>query len=515
MKRLLSICLATLLALGLSVVALLAQPAMADPGDIYVPGDYPAIQQGINAATSGDTVHVAAGTYYEHITIDKPLILLGEDRETTIIDGGGTGNVVYVTADHVEISGFTVQNSGSAHFQFHYWWRGESGIFLGESSYSKITDCDVRNGGHGISLQYHSDYNLVENCNAYSNTWNGIFLGLWSSHSVIINCNVWNNNSEGIGLWDWGENNTISNCNAYSNTVNGIGIHWHPNTVVENCNAWNNGYAGIGFDSTMYCKVENANSYSNYIGVLIYTWGSTRYNTITGCDIYSNTYGILVYDPAGHPYGGNNMIYHNNVIDNTYQAKDGNSYPNTWDDGYPSGGNYWSDYVGVDLYSGPNQDEPGKDGIGDEPYNVVGLAGSQDRYPFMRESGWAIIQVEVDIQPGSDPNSINPDRKGVIPVAVLTTNTAVGESVTFDATTVDAETVHFGPDGAQAVHWGLEDVDSDGDIDMVLHFKTQETGIQAGDTEATLTGRTLEEYGAQDITGTDSVRTVPPKGKGK
>jgi len=126
-----------------------------------------------------------------------------------------------------------------------------------------------------------------------------------------------------------------------------------------------------------------------------------------------------------------------------------------------------------------------------------------------------VIEVEIDIKPRSDPNSINPDSKGVIPVAVLTTNTAVGESVTFDATTVDAETVHFGPDGAQAVHWGLEDVDSDGDIDMVLHFKTQETGIQAGDTEATLTGKTLEEYGAQDITGTDSVRTVPPKGKGK
>ena len=357
--------------------------------DIDADTDFATIQVAIDASSSGDTIMVAAGTYYEHVTIDKSLTLQGEDRETTIIDGGGTGNVVYVTADHVEISGFTVQNSGSAHFQFHYWGRGESGIFLGESSYSKITDCDVRNGGHGISLQYHSDYNLVENCNAYSNTWNGIMLGLWSSHSVIINCNMWNNNGEGIGLWDWGRNNTISNCNAYSNTGNGIGIHWHRNTVVENCNAWNNGYAGIGFDSTMYCKVENANSCSNDIGVLIYTWGSTRYNTITGCDIYSNTYGILVYDPAGHPYGGNNMIYHNNVIDNTYQAKDGNSYPNTWDDGYPSGGNYWSDYIGVDNFSGPGQNLPGSDEIGDTPYV---FDGNQDNYPLMEVQNYMVAQ---------------------------------------------------------------------------------------------------------------------------
>jgi hypothetical protein len=54
---------------------------------------------------------------------------------------------------------------------------------------------------------------------------------------------------------------------------------------------------------------------------------------------------------------------------------------NVWDDGYPSGGNYWSDYKGIDVKSGPNQDQPRSDGIGDTPYVID--ANNQDRYPLM------------------------------------------------------------------------------------------------------------------------------------
>ncbi|MFB0504195.1 MAG: hypothetical protein ACETWE_10210 [Candidatus Bathyarchaeia archaeon] len=109
--------------------------------------------------------------------------------------------------------------------------------------------------------------------------------------------------------------------------------------------------------------------------------------------------------------------------------------------------------------------------------------------------------VLIDIKPGSYPNSINPGSKGRIPVAILTNET-------FDATTVDPATVRFGPAGAKAVHSAIEDVDHDGDLDVILHFKTQETGIKPGDTEATLTGKT---YDGISIKGTDTIRTVPPE----
>jgi len=113
--------------------------------------------------------------------------------------------------------------------------------------------------------------------------------------------------------------------------------------------------------------------------------------------------------------------------------------------------------------------------------------------------------VLIDIKPGSYPNSINPGSQGRIPVAVLTNET-------FDATTVDPTTVKFGPKNATAVHSAIEDVDHDGELDMILHFKTQETGIEPGDTEATLTGKT---YGGISIKGTDTIRTVPPEWAGK
>ena len=115
------------------------------------------------------------------------------------------------------------------------------------------------------------------------------------------------------------------------------------------------------------------------------------------------------------------------------------------------------------------------------------------------------LNIEIDIKPGSEPNSINPDSKGVIPVAILTTGD-------FDAASVNVTTVLFGKEGNEAapVHYALEDVDNDGDTDMILHFRTQETGIGEGDTEATLTGQTLDD---KNFKGTDSVRIVPPKGK--
>jgi hypothetical protein len=108
-----------------------------------------------------------------------------------------------------------------------------------------------------------------------------------------------------------------------------------------------------------------------------------------------------------------------------------------------------------------------------------------------------VVEVEIDIKPGSDPNSINLGSKGVVPVAVLTTDD-------FDASTVDPDTVLFA--GAQPVRWTLEDVDGDGDLDLLFHFKTQELDLDEDSTEATLTGETSDEM---QIEGTDMVNIVP------
>jgi hypothetical protein len=80
-------------------------------------------------------------------------------------------------------------------------------------------------------------------------------------------------------------------------------------------------------------------------------------------------------------FSHDNKIYHNNFVDNTNQIYILDPKGNTWNNGYPSGGNYWSDYTDVDCFSGPGQDTPGGDGIWDHPYVID--ADNVDYYPLM------------------------------------------------------------------------------------------------------------------------------------
>ena len=106
-----------------------------------------------------------------------------------------------------------------------------------------------------------------------------------------------------------------------------------------------------------------------------------------------------------------------------------------------------------------------------------------------------VTSVWVDIKPGSCPNSINPNSKGVVPVAIYTTG--------FDATTVDPETVEFA--GASPLRWAIEDVDGRWGDDIIFHFKTQELDLM-GSGMYTLTGET---YGGEPISGSGWVNIVP------
>ncbi len=106
--------------------------------------------------------------------------------------------------------------------------------------------------------------------------------------------------------------------------------------------------------------------------------------------------------------------------------------------------------------------------------------------------------VVIDIKPGRFPNKINPRKHGLIPVAILTTTT-------FNAKAVDPDSVRFGPNLAAPVHSALKDVNRDGALDLILYFRTQDTGIACGDTTASLTGQTTS---GEAIEGSDSVKTV-------
>jgi hypothetical protein len=108
--------------------------------------------------------------------------------------------------------------------------------------------------------------------------------------------------------------------------------------------------------------------------------------------------------------------------------------------------------------------------------------------------------VAIDIAPDEFPNLIHPDSQEVISVAILTTDS-------FDASAVDPVSIRFGPHEAMEIHGQghLEDIDGDGDDDLVLHFNTQDTGIQCGHTSASLTGETID---GDAIQGSDAIITV-------
>ncbi len=126
-----------------------------------------------------------------------------------------------------------------------------------------------------------------------------------------------------------------------------------------------------------------SNNASSNNGSGVYISDSSNNNTLSNSIASNNDYSIFLWLS-----NNNNRIYHNNFINNTNQAYDDFGGTNSWDNGYPSGGNFWSNYTGTDNFSGSAHSQPGSDGIGDTPYSISGGAGAQDRYPFMKQNGW-------------------------------------------------------------------------------------------------------------------------------
>jgi hypothetical protein len=146
-------------------------------------------------------------------------------------------------------------------------------------------------------------------------------------------------------------------------------------------------------------------------------------------------------------------------------------------------------------------------GPGTEQHLAIYSGGWNDEgylpniYGFVAETTMSEITViPIDIRPGGFPNSINPFSKGVIPVAIMSTPN-------FDAMSVDTASVRFGISGTEAVarHFAFEDVDGDNDLDMILHFNTEDTNISCGSMSAVITGMTLDGH---RFMGMDSVHTV-------
>jgi parallel beta-helix repeat protein len=294
-----------------------------------------------------------------------------------------------------------------------------NGIFLWDSDINTVTNnTGTSNGNNGIDL-YRSNNNTIVNNTLSSNKWVGIFLLDTSSNTIT------NNEMENNGIFIMGDMLKYWNTHNIdiTNTINGKPVrYWKnqtggsvplgagqvilansTNVVVENQNV-SYGSAGIelGF-SNSNTIVNNTASSNKLYGIDLHFSNS---NTINNNILSSNKlYGIYLEDSS------NNGIYHNNIINNINQASDNTNNGNQWDNSYPSGGNYWTDYTGIDLNSTANQDVPPPDGIGDSPYIID--SDSQDNYPLFYpvgdyiflNQGWNLISIP-NIQTDSDIKSI-------------------------------------------------------------------------------------------------------------
>ena len=127
----------------------------------------------------------------------------------------------------------------------------------------------------------------------------------------------------------------------------------------------------VFFSSNITITANNISNSTTGISIL-----NTSNATITDNTIQGNVQGLVLNST------NNIEVFHNNFLNNQLQAQDTNSTQNVWDNGYPSGGNFWSDYSGVDNCSGPQQNIcPSPDGIGDTPYT---FNNNQDNYPLMQ-----------------------------------------------------------------------------------------------------------------------------------
>ena len=309
--------------------------------------NYTTIQEAINdtKTLNGHTILAEAGTYYENILINKAITLEGEDKSRTVIHGSGIGPTVQILTDNTSIFNFTIANSGNA--------IGDAGIKLTQAHDCTITGNNLKNNSNGIMLAYAANNTIRENF-IQNSTDSGI--SVYSSNDNTLNKNGVND-SGGYGIFL--QNST--GCSITENTItrsidDGIAIlNSHRNLV--QCNVVTNGQAeGIRLDDP------------------------SNNNIITENTVANNTdYGFWMW------YSNNNTFTHNNcnnkktvqiwTVPPVYDSV------NKWDNDYPSGGNYWSNYNGTDIYSGPHQNQTGSDGIGDTPYVIDD--NNTDNYPLM------------------------------------------------------------------------------------------------------------------------------------
>jgi parallel beta-helix repeat protein len=261
--------------------------------------------------------------------------------------------------------GLYVSNSSYGFIQGNYAGDNYAGFYLEYLYRGNITNNSMSNNNIGTYLLFSRENNILNNEAQYG----GAGIALRKSKENYIQYNLINNSINGITFFKSLEN-TVKENKLFNCTGSSIYLLYSERIDMLKNLIFNNS-EGIRIEDSWKNEVFSNLISENEYGVILEDSNTTN---IICNQISFNIYGIKSIKSY------NNNIYHNNILNNTYQFQtDWGS--NLWHNFYPSGGNYWSDYSGSDQNSGPDQDQPGSDGIGDTPYWIKNP--NKDRYPFM------------------------------------------------------------------------------------------------------------------------------------
>ena len=222
--------------------------AKAEARTIVVPDDYASIQEAIDNAVDGDTIFVKSGTYHENVVVNKSLSLVGENVDTTIIDGNppeGYRIPIKIQCDNVSVSGFKLLY-------------GYAGITVDEVKFCSISGNRIAGNQHGILLVGTSFSNVTENYFEQIGLSSAIQLS-YSNYNLVAG-NYIDNCTEGIQIWQYSTNNTvmentITNCDDVA-----IRLQYADNNIIAR-----NDVSNSGTGTSIYVANNNTITRNNYI----------------------------------------------------------------------------------------------------------------------------------------------------------------------------------------------------------------------------------------------------------
>ncbi|TET89275.1 MAG: hypothetical protein E3J35_10310 [Methanomassiliicoccales archaeon] len=299
--------------------------------------------------------------YWNSHTIGSSNIVNGRTLyySSNVIHGSvpsNAGQVILANCSNVLVEGLSLSNVSL-------------GIQLGFSSGNVISDNLVSGNFDGISLAYSENNTIIHN--AASENQEAISLFYSDNNTVKNNTALYS--TVGINIGRSFGNVVESNIVSMSRSA-GLILYFSEGSWLSGNNIHGNDGHGIALHYSKENQIVNNSISNNSHGIHLINSDS---NVVSGNSVTSNRfYGIYLWDSGG------NLIFQNNFVNNSIQTHPG-TRTNSWSSGYPSGGNFWSDYEGVDEKNGPFQDGPGRDGIGDVPY-VIQESFVKDWYPFMK-----------------------------------------------------------------------------------------------------------------------------------